>query len=54
MASRTSITAGGPLDAWLLRHAMNALGRGTAAVAYVSMGGAACCGFYSLSANNVG
>lgn len=33
---------------------MNALGRGTAAVAYVSMGGAACCGFYSLSANNVG
>ena len=23
-------------------------------LAYVSMGGAACCGFYSLSANNVG
>ena len=42
MVSRTSITAGGPLDAWLLRHVMNALGRGIAAAAYVSMGGAAC------------
>lgn len=41
----------GPLDTWLLRHVMNALGRGIAAAAYVSM---VLAGFYLLSANNVG
>lgn len=42
-----------PLDSWLVRHALNALERGTA-VTYVTMDGAGMlAGFYSLSANSV-
>ena len=41
------------LDSWLVRHALNALDRGTA-VTYVTMDGeGVLAGFYSLSANSV-